>query len=866
MLSPAIAFSQRTVPDEVEESPDTEGSPDASNPPADGGEVDEPPPESDAPESEGRPNEGEDGEAVSTDEVAPADGAGSEGAPADGSDADEAGSEGAPADEAGSDGAPADGPEAAGSGEHENEAGEQGADGAVDDDDWGDDEGGYGASIGGDEAGEADVEADADVVADEATELGATAVFVRDPLRVGGSVQNIGDEELQALEYDDPHAILLQVPGVYVRGEDGFGLRPNIGLRGGNPERSRRVTLMEDGVLFGPAPYAAPAAYYFPLMTRAVGVDVYKGPAALLYGPQTVGGALDLRMRNVPTRSTGQVDLAYGLFNARKLHIHYGTSNRWGGFVFEALDVASDGFKDIDGSSRNTGFWRTDFMTRGFLQTNPSAHTFHRFELKLGMGRERSDETYLGLTDEDLNADPTRRYAASEDDRMRWWRTQVQLTWRMDVGDNFEMVTDVYRHDFDRSWDRLAGFDGGSSDLLSILRAPTGVRAVSYDVLRGVEDSDVDARTRLLRTDNQRRFVSQGIQTRARGRFRTGVARHEVEFGARFHFDQVRREHVFRLQDMVSGSLVDIPDSEFQGTNNRGRAYATSAYLVYGLQAFGFDVRPGIRTEIIRTSLRAGGSTDSETRAIALPGIGLTYAITPTLSALAGVHRGFSPVAPGQPEEVEPETSVSYEFGARYLKGTNRLEVVGFVNDYGNLQGQCSFATGCTEDMLDMQFNGGEVLVWGVEVGGAWDFDLPAGFKLPVRLTYTYTGTSFQSSFDSEDPTFGTVEEGDELPYIPEHQGQLQLGLDHPMGGFRAVANFVGEMREQAGSGEPRPNEVTDRYATVDVVGYAQATRRIRVYGRLDNLTNAQPIVSRRPFGARSIRPFSFQIGIKLDL
>ncbi len=112
-----------------------------------------------------------------------------------------------------------------------------------------------------------------------------------DVRRVAGSAQVIGKEDLERQETNDLHRVLQGVAGVYVREEDGFGLRPNIGLRGASADRSSKVTLLEDGVLFGPAPYSAPAAYYVPLVTRLVGVEVFKGPAAIRYGPQSIGGA-----------------------------------------------------------------------------------------------------------------------------------------------------------------------------------------------------------------------------------------------------------------------------------------------------------------------------------------------------------------------------------------------------------------------------------------------------------------------------------------------------------------------------------------------------------------------------------------------
>ena len=106
-----------------------------------------------------------------------------------------------------------------------------------------------------------------------------------------------------------------------------MGLRPNIGIRGGNPDRSKKLTLMEDGVLFGPAPYSAPAAYYFPLITRMVGVKVIKGPSAIAFGPQTVGGAIDFITRSIPVAPSGGVDLGLGQYGYTKAHAHFGVSN-----------------------------------------------------------------------------------------------------------------------------------------------------------------------------------------------------------------------------------------------------------------------------------------------------------------------------------------------------------------------------------------------------------------------------------------------------------------------------------------------------------------------------------------------------------
>ena len=82
--------------------------------------------------------------------------------------------------------------------------------------------------------------------------------------RIAGSAHKVGQETLE--RQVRRHSSGPQTnPWCVCPGGDGFGLRPNIGLRGANSDRSAKVSLMmEDGVLMAPAPYSAPAAYYFP--------------------------------------------------------------------------------------------------------------------------------------------------------------------------------------------------------------------------------------------------------------------------------------------------------------------------------------------------------------------------------------------------------------------------------------------------------------------------------------------------------------------------------------------------------------------------------------------------------------------------
>ncbi|MCA9709464.1 MAG: TonB-dependent receptor, partial [Myxococcales bacterium] len=613
--------------------------------------------------------------------------------------------------------------------------------------------------------------------------------------------------------------------------------------------------------------------------------EVFKGPAAISHGPNTIGGAVNLRTRQIPAAPEGFVDLAAGRFGYGKAHTYWGTTYKGFGVLLEGVRVQSNGFKRLDNGG-DTGFGKNDTMLKLGYRSPEERRTVHVVEAKLGYASESSYETYLGLSDADFSADPYRRYAASQLGRMKWWRSQAEVSYVVSQRDGIEVEARAYRHDMNRAWRKLNRFADGvvpTPDLATILGNPDAAALQTYaQILRGQQDSTVgEPNEVLLIGTNDRTFVSQGVQAMMRWRPRWKRFGQDLEFGARLHNDFIERDHTEAPFLMTSGVLVPEGGPTVQTTNNRGAALAAAFHLQDALLiGKRLTVAPGLRVEVISTHfddrLASAASPDPMAEArpddtqrldvVPVPGVGAYVQATPWLGILGGVHRGFSPVSPGQPEEVRPEFSVNYELGARAGWEGLRAEAVGFLSDYSNLTASCTISAGCEDSILGTQFNGGAVYVYGVESLVGYEHRFGSGLVLGGGARYTYTGSQFRTAFMSGFSQFGDVEVGDQLPYVPQHLA----GVDGHVGGriwdARATLSTMGPMRDVAGQGEiPEAERIPGR-VLLDLSGEVRVLRMFRLYALVNNATANHSIVSRRPFGARPAAPLTFILGIKAHI
>lgn len=689
-----------------------------------------------------------------------------------------------------------------------------------------------------------------------------------------GAAQYISEEDLAKFVYTDIQRIIRQVPGVSVQVEDGYGLRPNISIRGVATERSGRITLLEDNILIAPAPYSAPSAYYFPTAGRMSAIEVVKGPAAITQGPYTIGGALNMVSTPIPDSQAGNMVFEAAEDATYRLHANYGNKLENGfGYLVEAHQWQSDGFQTIDRSDNNTGLDVSDLTVKLAYAPKNSAHSV---ELKLQTTEQDSNQSYLGLSDADFAQNSTRRYGLSALDNISTEHSQVILRYAFKINDDLNFSATAYNNQHERNWFKTEGIDLDGSDnaqdyagtgwanVIAALNNNQSLNAVSANQLQGIVDGDIDTPVGSIQIrSNAREYFSRGVQFGLYWDKTVGDVKHQLEVGLRLHEDEEDRLQRNSTYQQVNGQL-QLNDLGILGNagNRIQEAQALALHIYDRIEWGNWVLTPGIRFEDIeqkRTRFNDGAARtfrddrENDTQVV-LPGLGALYKMDENWTLVAGAHKGFT--APSNSPNVREEEAINYELGFRFANNNFNAEAIYFLSDYDNLLGECTASSGSNCEIGDA-FNGDAATVQGIEFVLKTELTEFSGVRVPLNLTYTYIDSEFDTDI-ADTAFFGDVSAGDSIPYIPEGQGQISLGLESEKWSAYVNAVYVDGVCVKASC---EAFESTDSSFTIDISGNYQLTTDLKLFARIENLSDEQDIVSRQPYGSRPNKTRTFSVG-----
>ena len=707
-----------------------------------------------------------------------------------------------------------------------------------------------------------------------------------------GSGAFVEAEEFREQSYDDPAQVLRAVPGVYFRQEDGFGLFPNLSLRGVDTTRSSKITVMEDGVLAAPAPYASPAAYYRPTIGRMSGIEVLKGSSQVRYGPHTTGGVINYLSTPIPEARRGYLRTLYGRENEARVHSYFGDEveteiGRWG-YLVEGYLRRTDGFKTIDrapdfGPGDDTGFLLAEPMLK--LSWEPKTERRQRFELKFGYTYLDADETYLGLSESDFHNDPFRRYNSTRFDEIETQQYRGYLRHSIDAGLGVNLTTTAYGSFFERNWFKLndirgvEDFDGppGATINMGLASALAGANGgFGLEVLKGERAGTLRVR------NNDREYYLYGVESVANRVFEAWPLVHDVSVGVRLHSDRESRDQqdvLFQQDD--TGRIVNRTVGPRGAAGNRWEQTDAIAVFIEDIITWQqWTFRPGFRYEQLWLEYddRLAGRRDEGKLGVWAPGLGITYDVTPEWMLLGGVYRGFSVPSPIDHlvQDLDEETSIATELGTRYQDEIRGLDatLIGFYTAFDDLivvDNIGGAGAGVSE-------NAGDIDSYGLELALRYDPGVHRGWRFsnPWFVNFTYTRALLDGDSRSTDPesVFSGGEDGNEVPYIPEFLVNFGTGVEFPRWGFSVAGTWVSETfttasnttRQENPDGEPDARFGTaDSHFLLDLAGHVKLREGLRMIGGIQNVTDAEYVVSRHPQGPRPGQRRFAHIGFELE-
>ena len=573
-----------------------------------------------------------------------------------------------------------------------------------------------------------------------------------------GSLHVITSRDLKGAKPQDTNEMLRRVPGIHLREDSGpVAMRLNVGLRGLNPNRSRKVLMLEDGVPIALAPYGEPDMYYSPPIERMSSVEVLKGSGQIVHGPQTVGGVINFVTPKPPSKLHAEADIEGG---------QRGTFNGWASLGGSSRDqrfgwIGNYLHKQGDG-------WRQFYYDIEDLQGKVDfrASDEHSFAVKVGLYDETSNSTYLGLTTPMFEQDPNQNPVPSDTLGVERRTGTVSHTYVPNSTSTLNTTAFLYtttrfwgRQDFDR-------VDRGRT-YLGIAGDPTVQGGAIY-----LRDSA---------GNRNRQFEVFGLQSNFGHKHDHG----RLSLGFRVLSETARDQRV--NGPGLNARTGVIRDDEWR-YGNAFAAYVQNHFKIGSRVTFTPGIR-FVRYNQIRNVVRKrvdGEPTNVDISSengitTAVPGLGFSVRAHDNVTLFAGLHRGFAPPATkvaitsnGDNLELDAELSVNYETGIRLAgQGPVSGEFVFFRMDFSNQIISAAESGGATTTIT----NGGATLHQGFESSATLHWNRFAdfgGWLVTTGLRYTFLPTA--EFTDNE--IFG----GNRLPYAPERLFGLLADIRRPGG------------------------------------------------------------------------------------
>ena len=664
--------------------------------------------------------------------------------------------------------------------------------------------------------------------------------------KVPGSVFVLDTKTIKKISPTTSNELLRKVTGLHVVDEEGAGLRLNIGVRGLDPDRSRNILILEDGIPVALNPYGEPEMYFSPQIDKVSTVEVLKGSGQILFGPQTTGGVINLITQHPPEKETKTLRIKTGSGGFLSTFWSYGNAVGKTSFIVNYLNKRADNI----GSTR---FNLHDLSGKLKIELNKRVN----IGIKLGMYDEASNSTYIGITQAMYNKGGQDFSRLAPNDFLPIKRYSISGTHQYKINNNMQIQTSVFSYTTTRNW-RRQDFSSNSTS-----SNQTGV-------IWGDESTPGGAIYMLKSNGHRnRQFEVSGIESQLKWKTNTQF----IQIGTRLLHENADEQYLVGNKPNANGG--NLRDIEFR----KGKALSVYVHDKISITKK-LEINIGTRIEkfdysrnIQRGRLNIGGSTvivdtnlvASNNLVAVIPGIGFNFNQGDEMTFFGGIHRGFSPprtkdaiTTEGIALDIKQEDSWNTEIGMRKIIGEFfKSELTFFSLDFINQIIPVSQSSGNT-NAIGLA-NGGKTTHRGIEAG----FDLDLGKALNKKISFIVSSniTLIDSRYAANRyiKNSGNIVniKNNKLPYassIMMNNGiEFESKNKH---GFRISGNYVGkqfadELNTANPSGDGRIGLIPARYITDATFFTKHPTKNITATLSIKNITNERYIASRRPQGIR---------------